>query len=109
MPGSFQTGSGGVPNTPGLPAVRSFGEVVAAFEYPYAIAGVTKDSAGAPLASCAVVVFRTGDNSVAAQGSSDGSGNYSLGASNSIPHYVVAYKPGSPDVAGTTVNTLTGA
>lgn len=41
------------------------------------------------------------------QGNTDGT--YSLGveASKATPCYLVAYKAGSPDIAGTTVNTLT--
>lgn len=92
-----------------LPAVRSFSEASAPFEYPFAITGRTRDSTGAALASCSLVLFRTADNSVAAIGVSDASGNYVLGASSAIPHYVEAYKAGAPDVAGTTVNTLVGA
>lgn len=109
MPGAFQVSSPGVPNTLALPAVRSFGEPSAPFEYPSAITGTAKDSTGAALAGCTLVLFRTADNSIAAQGVSDGSGNYSLGASQAVTHYITAYKAGSPDVAGTTVNTLTGA
>ena len=39
---------------------------------------------------------------------SDGGGNYSLSVTPSNPQYCVAYLAGFPDVAGTTVNTLTG-
>lgn len=110
MPGLFQVSSlGGVPNTQALPAVRSFTEAAVPFEYPFSISGTTKDSAGAALASCSLALFRTADNSVAALGTSDASGNYLLGASPSIAHYLEAYKAGAPDVAGTTVNTLVGA
>lgn len=94
----------------GLPTVRGFinGDT-SVYVYPFAITGVTKDSTGAPLGSCPVVLFRTADNSVAAQTTSDGSGNYRVDASPAIPHYAVAYKAGSPDVAGTTKNNLVGA
>jgi hypothetical protein len=43
------------------------------------------------------------------QSVSDGSGNYSLICAGSGTFYVVAYKAGGPDVAGTTVNTLIGS
>lgn len=109
MPGSFQTGSGGVPNTTALPFVRSFTEIAAPFEYPYAITGTTKDSTGAALPNCSLVLLRTADNSVAALGTSDGSGNYRLGASPTVQHRLDAYLTGSPDVAGSTVNTLVGS
>lgn len=112
MPGSFATHAGnGVPNiAKTMPAVRSFAtDSTPFFEYPFAITGVTKDSAGAVLANCVVVAFRTSDDSVAARGTSDASGNYRLDASPAIAHYVVAYKAGAPDVTGATVNTVVGA
>jgi hypothetical protein len=40
---------------------------------------------------------------------SDAGGKYSIPVNIGIQHYAVAYLAGSPDVAGTTVNTLTGA
>lgn len=99
----------GVPNVPrSMPVVRSFRDN-SAYEYPWALRGTTKDSGGSALGSCTLRLFRTADDSLAAQGLSDGSGNYVLGASPSVLHYLVAYLTGSPDVAGTTVNTLVGA
>jgi hypothetical protein len=92
-----------------MPAVRNFqsggGPV---FEYPYAIVGVTRDSAGAALPFCVLEMFLTSDDTLAARGRSDASGNYRFDASSVLTHYIVAYKPGAPDVAGTTVNTLIG-
>jgi hypothetical protein len=103
----------GIPmSAAGIAAVASFDVSGTPLQVPtktYTIAGVTRDSTGAALASCAVRLVRTADNSVAAVGTSDGSGAYSLGASPAITHYAVAYKAGSPDVAGTTVNTLVGS
>lgn len=75
----------------------------------FAIAGVTKDSTGVALAACTVTLFRTGSNVQVDQVVSDGSGNYSFpNVSPGSSYYVVAYKAGAPDVAGTTVNTLIG-
>jgi hypothetical protein len=92
-----------------LPAVRNYVDGNAGFyPHPYYIIGVTKDNTGAPLGSCVLVLFRTADNSIAALGLSDASGNYVFVASPALTHYLVAYKSGSPDVAGTTVNTLIG-
>jgi len=110
MPGSFQVGStpGGVPTTAALPAVRSFSPIPAVFAYGATISGTTKDANGNALASCALVLYRTADDSIAARGVSDASGVYRLGASTALVHYLVAYKAGSPDVAGTSVNTLVG-
>jgi len=97
----------GIPST--MPTVRGYvsGESPV-FEYPSAISGVTRDSTGAALASCAVIAYRTADNSIAAMTTSDASGNYRVDASQAITHYVVAYKAGSPDVAGTSLNTIVG-
>lgn len=77
----------------------------------YNITGVTRDSAGAILGNCVVHLFRTTDDVEIDQVNSDASGNYifSLGVSPQNQQYAVAYKAGSPDVAGTTVNTLTGS
>ena len=71
------------------------------------ISGVTKDSAGAALGACMVQLFRTPSDTLVQEVVSDASGNYSFDNPGSGPFYVVAYKQGSPDVAGTTVNTLT--
>jgi hypothetical protein len=92
-----------------MPVVRSYEDGLnSPYEYPFTISGVTRDASGNPLPNCSVVIFRTPDNSVAAVGTSDASGHYALGASPVIQQYAVGYLPGSPDVAGTTVNTLTG-
>lgn len=99
----------GVPNTPAMPAVRSFQSGDSpSFEYPSTISGVTRDSAGAALGSCLVALYRTVDDSLVSRVLSDASGNYRFDASQLISHYIVAYKAGSPDVEGSTVNTLVG-
>jgi hypothetical protein len=72
------------------------------------ISGITKDSSGVALGSCLVSLFRTSDNALIAQTTSDVNGNYQILIASSGAHYIVAYKAGSPDVAGTTVNTLVG-
>src|ERR1019366_9086709 len=69
------------------------------------ITGATLDSTGAALAACTVELFRTDTNQVQAVTISDGSGNYTFTSPGNFNFYVVAYKAGSPDVAGTTVNT----
>ncbi len=101
----------GVPNVAAsLSVVRNFADGTAPyFELEYVISGVTLDSAGDPLASCTVDLFRTADDSIVARTTSDGSGVYRFNASPALTHYVVAYKSGAPDVAGTSVNTLVGA
>lgn len=75
----------------------------------FLLTGVTKNSAGAALGGCTVHLFRTSDNALIGATTSDGSGNYSFIVPNGVTsYYVVAYLAGSPDVAGTTVNTLVG-
>lgn len=78
----------------------------------YVISGVTKDSAGAILGSCNVQLFETLTDRYISDTTSDATtGAYSF--TNVSPmsrtYYIVAYKAGAPDVAGTTVNTLVGA
>lgn len=84
--------------------VRSYVQNVT--ELPVAITGVTRDSAGAPLGNCVVDLFYTSNDTRRATTTSDGSGNFRFDIGPGAKHYMVAYKPGSPDVAGTTVNTL---
>lgn len=75
------------------------------------IKGMTVDSSDVALSGVTVQAFRTSDDSFAGyevQSRTDGS--YDL-ATNfpGVNHYVVAYLAGSPDRAGTTVNTLVPA
>jgi hypothetical protein len=74
----------------------------------FTISGVTRDSTGAVLPGCAVDLFVTDTDANVGSAVSNADGNYyAKGAVRGKTHYVVAYKAGSPDVAGTTVNTLT--
>lgn len=68
--------------------------------------GVTKDSAGVALGDCVVQLFTTFDDAIVQERMSDASGNYEFNVGLGRVYYVVAYKAGAPDVAGTTVNTL---
>lgn len=71
------------------------------------VRGVTKDSTSTPLGGVTVSLFLTSTNALLGTTVSDGSGNYDFPLFTPVgPFYVVAYKAGSPDVAGTTVNTL---
>lgn len=77
---------------------------------PLLISGLTKDSTGAALGGCIVQLYRTADDVMVEETISDGSGNYAFSPRGvGALFYVIAYKAGSPDVAGTTVNTLQGA
>lgn len=73
----------------------------------FQIAGTTVDSLGLPLGSCVVQLFRTGDDTLVSELTSDVLGAFQFVLSaNAGTFYVVAYKTGVTDVAGTSVNTL---
>lgn len=73
------------------------------------ISGRTLDSTGSALANCFVELELVSDGTRMATTISDGSGNYSFQVGNPVCYQCTAYKVGSPDVAGITVNTLIGA
>ena len=74
------------------------------------ISGVTRDGANNILGSCIVELFRTKDDVKVDTTTSDVStGIYNFyNVSIGQQYYAVAYKIGSPDLSGTTINTLTG-
>lgn len=72
------------------------------------ITGFTKDANGDNLGGCVVQGFLTADNSYVGRVVSDPSGAFTFTTPYLGNHYLVAYKPGSPDIAGTTKNTLVG-
>jgi hypothetical protein len=75
----------------------------------HVIAGITRDSSGAALPSCTVHLFLTSTDAETNEVTSGTDGTYTFtGASPALNQYAVAYKSGSPDVAGTTRNDLTG-
>lgn len=72
------------------------------------IRGYSRDSAGAILANAIVQAFVTATDAGQVPVTS-GTDGFFAAPTETLPgvqHYLVAYKPGSPDVAGTTVNTL---
>jgi hypothetical protein len=73
------------------------------------IRGVCVDNSEVPVANAIVQAFVTSDDRYVGEDVSRLDGTYTLGVETvaGVQHYLVAYKPGSPDVAGTTVNTLT--
>lgn len=73
------------------------------------ISGVTRDSTTNPLANCTIQVLSADGTLLAYSTTSDGNGNYEAYVEDPTLNYKVdAYKTGSPDVAGTTINTLQG-
>lgn len=79
---------------------------------PLDIIGVTRDSTGAVLASCEVELYvRATDQTFGTYVSrtiSDGSGNFGFRVGLGRIYQHIAYKPGSPDVAGISLRTLVG-
>jgi len=70
--------------------------------------GTCKDLLGVPVANAIVQAFVTATAAYQGEVQAKDDGTYTLGVqqSKATPHYLVAYKTGSPAVAGTTVNTL---
>lgn len=102
-------GQAGVPKTSKSWGPNSIKETIPIFEERnYTITGITKDSSSAALSNCTVNLFDTLSNTLQQTTLSDGSGNYSFVVDKTKAWYVVAYKAGSPDVVGGTVNTLVG-
>lgn len=70
------------------------------------IIGTTLDASGSSLGNCIVQGFVTATNAFVGQVTSDPGGYYELPTTNTGTHYLVAYKPGAPDVAGTSADTI---
>lgn len=76
------------------------------------ISGVTYSAVGVILGGCVVELYETATDLPLFKTTSDATtGAFTFTCARYAPatHYMVAYKAGSPDVAGTTINTLTGA
>jgi hypothetical protein len=76
----------------------------------FQISGTTKDANNANVGGVTVHLFTTVRDELIDTQVSDANGSYSC--PTVLPgysHYAVAYLAGSPDVAGTTVNTLVGS
>lgn len=72
------------------------------------IMGQCKDSGGNGVSGATVQGFLTGSDKYIGETTADSLGNYELqSVYPATAHYLVAYRAGSPDIAGTTVNTLT--
>lgn len=71
------------------------------------LAGVTRNQHGAPLAGVTVDVFDDVTEAFLGTAVSDSGGNYVVTLSSSGHNlFAVGYLAGSPDVSGTTLNTL---
>ena len=75
----------------------------------YTLTGTCYDVEGSPVADAEVHIFYTPTDEELAQITSDVSGIYTISTLPiEGPFYAVAYFAGTPDIAGATVNTLTG-
>lgn len=73
------------------------------------ISGFTLTGAGAALGACTVELYRVRGDVMVESVVSDGSGIFTFSpVSPGELYYAVAYKSGSPDLAGTTRNVLAG-
>lgn len=75
-----------------------------------AIVGVTRNAYGSAVGGCTVKIFRTNTDELLSTVISDpNTGEYTI-TTPYYPdgHYLVVYKSGTPDMFGTTVNTLVG-
>ena len=72
------------------------------------IMGTCKDNASNTVSGAVVQGFLTATDAYVGETTADSNGNYELGTPYpATAHYLVAYRAGSPNIAGTTVNTLT--
>lgn len=70
------------------------------------IVGVSRDSTGNPLGSCIMKAIVTATDVLAGQVTSDSGGYFEVRTPYTGAHRLDAYKAGSPDVAGSSVNTI---
>jgi hypothetical protein len=83
--------------------------------WPFTISGIARDLNGNPIPNAVIKLYRTSDDSVVKLFNSnddyvlsDANGLFTFTLGNNAGNfYIVAYLQGAPDVAGTTVNTLT--
>ena len=73
------------------------------------VSGTTKDATGAALGGVTVDLYDAHTKTLVDTVVSDAGGAYVAGTPYSTAAFANAYLAGSPDVAGTTVNTLVGA
>ena len=72
----------------------------------FAVAGVTRDAGGAALGNCRVDLFVSATDMLVASQVSDAAGNFSFAQPGAGPFFIIAYLSGTPDIGGTSLNTL---
>jgi hypothetical protein len=77
----------------------------------FGFVGTTRDANGTPVPSCTVKLYRTSDDSLLDNQTSDPVTGVFLLNTPYYPdqHYIVAHKSGSPDIDGVSPNTLIGS
>jgi hypothetical protein len=97
----------------GAPGIRSNLAKGQAFRSPkgvqivFSITGFALDAVGQPVSGATVKVFRTADDTLLATTTSDATGLYAFVLPQGVGgNYLVFYKAGSPDIYGTTLNTI---
>ena len=73
----------------------------------FRLSGVTRNSEGLPVDGVTVNLFLTATDQQVLTTVSNAAGEFVFDVMPPGLYYLVAYKTGSPDIAGTTVNTLT--
>jgi hypothetical protein len=76
---------------------------------PYYLTGYCKDGSNNPIGGAIVQAFVTATDAFVAETTCDDRGFYQVPCQAAVAHYLVAYCPGSPDRAGSSVNTLVPA
>ena len=74
---------------------------------PQFIYGQILDANSNPVSGAVILCFVSATNVLDSKSVSDANGYYQAPCYQSGNHYIVAYETSSPDLAGTTVNTLT--
>ena len=70
--------------------------------------GKTLNASGGTLAGVTVQLFNTATGQIVDTQVSGAAGDYKVTDPNNVACFLVGYLPGSPDVAGTTIDELTG-
>jgi hypothetical protein len=102
----LSTDAGGVLGDILNPIKREPPEYISGQSTRWGITGIARDVYGSPLANVELTLFKTDDDTKQDQKFSDAFGGYTLTTPYYQAHYIVAYKTGSPDITGTSVNTL---
>ena len=71
--------------------------------------GFSRDASGGVIAGVTVKCMLTATDTKQSEAVSDGNGLFVVSTAEAGGHYLIFYKTGTPDIAGTTVNTLLGA